>query len=152
MAQSSATTVAEYLRTLPSERRTVVSEVRRMIRRHLPAGYVERMASGMIAYEIPLSRYPDTYNGRPLCYVGLAAQRDYYALYLMGCYQDPAEAARLRDAFRERGRRLDMGKSCLRFKRLDELPLEAIGATIAGTTPERFISQYETGRQPARKR
>ena len=152
MAQSSATTVAEYLRTLPSERRTVVSEVRRMIRRHLPAGYVERMASGMIAYEIPLARYPDTYNGSPLCYVGLAAQRDYYALYLIGCYQDPAEAARLRDAFRERGRRLDMGKSCLRFKRLDELPLEAIGATIAGTTPERFISQYETGRQPARKR
>ena len=152
MVQSSATTVAEYLRTLPSERRAVVSEVRRMIRRHLPAGYVERMASGMISYEIPLARYPDTYNGRPLCYVGLAAQRDYYALYLMGCYQDPAEAARLRDAFRERGRRLDMGKSCLRFKRLDDLPLEAIGATIAGTTPERFISQYETGRQQARKR
>lgn len=64
MVQSSATTVAEYLRTLPSERRAVVSEVRRVIRRHLPAGYVERMASGMISYEIPLARYPDTYNGR----------------------------------------------------------------------------------------
>ena len=152
MAQSSAATVAEYLRTLPSERRAVVSELRRVIRRHLPPGYVERMAYGVISYEIPLARYPDTYNGRPLCYVSLAAQRDYYALYLMGCYQDPAEAARLRQAFREHGRPLDMGKSCLRFKRLDDLPLVAIGATIASTTPERFITQYETGRQRTRKR
>jgi hypothetical protein len=152
MARSNAGTVAEYLRALPAERRAVIAAVRRVIRGSLPAGYVERMEFGMIMYEIPLARYPDTYNGQPLCYAGLAAQKDYYALYLMSCYQDPKQVARLRDAFNERGRKLDMGKSCLRFKRLEDLPLEAIGAIIASTPPDRFIAQYEASRPGPKRR
>jgi hypothetical protein len=101
---------------------------------------------GMICYEVPLARYPKTYNGQPLCYAGLAAQKSHYAIYLMGVYQNPAEARRLKEAFAREGKKLDMGKSCVRFKRLEDLPLEGIGELIAGTTPEAFIARYEEAR------
>ena len=80
MASSSATTVAKYLASLPAERRKVVAAVRKMVLKHLPAGYQETMGWGMICYGIPLETYPDTYNGQPLCYTALAAQKNHYAL------------------------------------------------------------------------
>jgi hypothetical protein len=138
---------AEYLAGLPAERRAVVAKVRGLIRRHLPRGYRECVRWGMLSYEIPLSRYPETYNGQPLAYVALAAQKNHCALYLMGTYADGQQSARLAAAFKKAGKRVDMGKSCLRFRSLDDLPLAAIGETIASTSPERFIALYEAGRR-----
>jgi hypothetical protein len=146
MATSKASTVEQYLEELPPERRAVVSRVRDLVRRNLPKGYDETMAFGMIGYGIPLSRYPRTYNGQPLGYVALAAQKNYYALYLMGPYMNGEQGQALADAFKRAGKKMDMGKSCLRFKSLDDLPLDAIGRVIASTPPEDLIAHYEAAR------
>jgi hypothetical protein len=100
----------------------------------------------MLTYVVPLSRYPTTYNKQPLAYVALAAQKHHYALYLSGVYGDPAQAAALREGFAGAGKKLDMGKSCVRFKRLDDLALDAVRAAVASTPPEAFIAQYEASR------
>ena len=147
MAKSNATTVQDYLDDLPADRRAVIATVRDLILRHLPAGYRESMQGGMISYEIPLERYPNTYNRQPLSYIVLAAQKNHYALYLLGVYQNADQAAWLRDQFRQAGKRLDMGKSCLRFHRLEDLPLEVIGQVAASTSPEEHIARYEASRQ-----
>ena len=124
----------------------MVSAVRDVVLRHLPEGYRESMSFGMIGYGIPLERYPTTYNKQPLAYAGLAAQKNYYALYLLGVYQGSEQERRLREAFAAAGKKLDMGKSCIRFKKLDDLPLDAIGQAIASTPPEAHIAQYEASR------
>ena len=143
MATSNAASVEEYLAELPPERREVVSKVRDVVRRNLPKGYNETMSSGMISYGVPLSRYPNTYNRQPLGYVALAAQKNYYALYLMGPYMDAEQGKQLADAFRNAGKKMDMGKSCLRFKKLDDLPLDAVGRIIASMPPDDLIAHYE---------
>ena len=143
MATSKAATVEQYLAELPEDRREVVRAVREMVLRNLPEGYRESMAFGMIGYGIPLERYPHTYNGQPLAYVGLAAQKNYYALYLMGPYGDPRQEKALRDAFAAAGKKLDMGKSCIIFRKLDDLPLDALGRIIASTPPDAYIASYE---------
>ena len=143
MATSKAATVEEYLDELPPERREVVSKVRDLVRRNLPTGYNETMSWGMITYGLPLSRYPNTYNGQPLGYVALAAQKNYYALYLLGPYMDSERSQQLADAFKKAGKKMDMGKSCLRFKKLDDLPLEAVGRAIASMPPDELIAHYE---------
>jgi len=147
MVQSKAKTVEEYLEELPEERRAVVSAVRDLVLEHLPEGYRESMNWGMIAYEIPLERYPVTYNKQPLAYVALAAQKNYYSLYLMSCYESSEGENRLREEFRKAGKKLDMGKCCVRFKKLDDLPLEKIGEIVAATPPEGLIEQYEASRR-----
>ena len=147
MASSSAATVEEYLAELPPERREVVSAVRDVVLRNLPEGYRESMGFGMIGYGIPLERYPDTYNKQPLACAGLAAQKNHYALYLMSVYQDPRTEAAFREAFAAAGKKLDMGKSCVRFRRLDDLPLDVVARTIAATPPEELIRQYEASRR-----
>ncbi len=146
MASSKAKTVDDYLAELPEERRAVVSTVRDLVNRHLPDGYVETMSWGMISWEIPLSRYPTTYNKQPLSYVALAAQKHYYALYLTTCYANSAQDVVLRNAYADAGRKLDMGKSCLRFKALDDLLPEVIGGVIASTPVDAHIAQYEASR------
>ena len=146
MARSTAATVDEYLAELPEERRAVLARVRDVVLAHLPAGYVETMNWGMIAYEIPLERYPHTYNGQALSYAALAAQKSHFALYLNGVYASAEQAAWLRDEFARAGKRLDVGKSCLRFRRLDDLPLEVIGAAVASTPPHDFVARYEAAR------
>jgi len=140
---SKATRVADYLAELPADRRKVLAAVRSVIRRNLPKGFKESVGYGMICYSVPLSTYPDTYNGQPLCYAALAAQKHYYAVYLMSVYGDAAKTRALKDAFKKAGRRLDMGKSCVRFKTLDDLPLDVIGETIASTPLKAFIARYE---------
>jgi hypothetical protein len=147
MVSSPATTVAKYLASQPAERRKVISTVRGVIRRNLPKGYREVMNWGMISYEIPLTRYPDSYNGQPLMYVALAAQKNFYAIYLTCVYHDPKRAAWFREAFKAAGKKLDMGKSCLRFKRLDDLPLEVIGQVVASTSLEQRIAIHEASRR-----
>ena len=146
MASSSAATVSAYHDELPPERRYVITAVRDVVRRHLPAGYDETMNWGMICYEIPLARCPDTYNQQPLCYVALAAQKRHYALYLTSVGEGSEHQRALREAFEAMGRRLDMGKSCLRFKRVDDLPLDVIGTIVASTTPDACIARYEASR------
>lgn len=145
--KSSAGTVQQYLKDLPEDRRAVVEAVREMVVHNLPEGYRESVNWGMISYEIPLERYPRTYNGQPLSYLALAAQKSHYALYLNGVYQDPELEARLREGFQKAGKKLDLGKSCLRFKKLDDLPMSVIAELVASTPPEAFIARYEAARQ-----
>jgi hypothetical protein len=147
MVQSKAKTVQAYLEELPEERRAVVSAVRDVILRHLPKGYQEVVNFGMISYEIPLERYPDTYNGQPLGYLALAAQKNHYALYAMCVYANEERQAWLKEEFKKAGKRLDMGKSCLRFKKLEDLPLDVIGKIAASATPEKYIAGYEATRK-----
>jgi hypothetical protein len=147
MVQSAAQTVKGYLDELPKERRAVIAKVRDMIRRNLPAGYEEAMGYGMITYSIPLSRYPETYNGQPLMYVALAAQKNNYAVYLTGSYGDPTRAAKLKAGFKAAGKKLDAGKSCIRFKKIEDLPLEVIGEAIADIPADELIARYEKSRK-----
>lgn len=147
MVQSKAQTVKAYLAELPAERRAVVAAVRDVVRRNLPKGYQEAMRWGMISYEIPLKRYPETYNGQPLSYIGLAAQKNHFALYLMCIYSDPQREAWLRDQFKKAGKKLDIGKSCVRFKKLEDLPLDVIGQAVAAATPAQLIARYEASRK-----
>lgn len=143
MVSSPAKTVVQYLASLPPDRRRVISAVRRTILANLPAGYQEVMNWGMICYEIPLKRYPDTYNGQPLCVAGLAAQKNNYAVYLTGIFEDPKLARWLRAQFTKAGKRTDMGKSCVRFKSLDDLVLDAIGVVVAGVPLDAYLARYE---------
>jgi hypothetical protein len=144
--QSDATTVDEYLTELPQDRRATVEAVRDVIRTHLPAGFEEGMQYGMIGYYIPLADYPDTYNGQPLSIAGLASQKRYLSLYLNCVYADPDQAELFEKEWRAAGKRLDMSKSCVRFKSLDDLPLEVVAQTIARTSPSDFIAMYERSR------
>ncbi len=146
MVSSKAATIEEYLEELPPERRAVIAEVRETIQENLPPGYAETMNWGMISYEIPLEDYPDTYNGQPLYYAALAAQKNHYAVYLSGVYQDPKQEKILREGFEKIGKKPDKGKSCVRFRKLENIPLEVIGQLIASTPPEKLIALYEESR------
>ena len=150
--QSDATTVAEFLATLPEDRARALKQVRAVIRKHLPKGYVESLSGGMIAYEVPLRRYPDTYNKRPLLYAALASQKQYMVAYLMGVYASPEAAVEFERAYRATGKRYDMGKSCVRFRRLEDLPLELIGETIAATSVDDVVAAAEAARSASRAR
>lgn len=147
MAKSAAATVEQYLAELPAERREIVAAMREMILRHLPVGYQETINWGMISYEIPLAQYPTTYNGQPLGYLALAAQKNYYALYLLRVNGDAELEGRLKEAFSRAGKKLDMGKACLRFRKLTDVPWDAIGEVVASTSPAQYIAHYEATRQ-----
>jgi hypothetical protein len=144
------TTVAAYLSSLSPDRRAVIEEARNFVHRHIRKGYAEFMNWGVINWGIPLEEFADTYNGQPLCYVGLGAQKNYNSLYLMGAYQTsngqyttPFSQKLLVDAFKKAGKRLDMGKCCLHFKTLDDLELTSVGQVIAMSTPKEYITYYK---------
>jgi len=147
MVSSKATTVADYLAELPPERAAVVAHVRDLVNRSMPDGYREGIGYGMIGWVVPLEVYPDTYNGMPLGYVGLAAQKNHYSLYLNCVYTSSERTKRLKAAFEAAGKKLDMGKSCIRFKRLDQLAEEILVAEIASVTPAQFIAISEEARR-----
>lgn len=147
MVSSKETTPTTYLASLPPERRKVMAAVRAVVKKRLPKGYVETMNWGMLSYEIPLSRYPDTYNKQPLMYLALAAQKNNYALYLTRVSSDKALMDKLAAAYKTAGKKLDLGKACLRFKTLEELPLDVIGDIVASTPVERRIELSEAARQ-----
>jgi hypothetical protein len=147
MASSKATTVDAYLEELPPERRAIVASMRDLVRRNLPEGYRETMNWGMISYELPLERYPETYNKQPLAYAALAAQKNNYTLYLNCVYQSDERKKWLEREFKKAGKKLDMGKSCLHFKQLEDLPLDVVAQAIASAPPEKFIEQYEASRK-----
>lgn len=146
MVSSTAKTPEEYLLSLPEDRRAVIGAVRHLILENLPPGYVETINWGMLSYEIPLETFSDTYNDQPLSYIGLAAQKNYYALYLMSIYAVPTLYQKLLDGFKAIGKKPDIGKSCVRFKKLEDLPLEALCQLIAAVTPEKYIKVYKSTR------
>ena len=147
MVSSKAATVANYLAELPADRRAEIEKVRDTVNAALPAGYREGMGYGMIGWVVPLETYPDTYNKQPLVYAGLAAQKNSNSLYLNCVYASKERTERLQQAAAAAGKKLDMGKSCIRFKRAQDLPLDLLRDEIASTPPEDFIRIYEEGRR-----
>lgn len=145
--QSKAKTVYEYLAELPEDRRQEIEAIRAIILKNLPKGYEEGMQYGMIGYFVPHSLYPAGYHcdpKQPLPYAALASQKNYMSLYFMGLYGDTEEMAWFQKAWAETGKKLDMGKSCIRFKCVDDLPLKLIGQAIKRFPVKRYISDYET--------
>lgn len=149
--RSSATTPDSYVENLPADRRDAVATVRDVVRAHLPNGYEETMGSGMIVYTVSLSRYPDPPNKQPLWYAALAAQKSYNSLYLMSAYGSADHARRLREGFEKSGKKLDMGKSCIRFLNADDLDLDVIGELIASVPVDKWIAIFEASRRKSKK-
>lgn len=142
--RSEATTVREYLASLPEDRRDAISAVRKVIRANLPQGYEEAMNWGMITYQVPLRTYPDTYNGQPLMYAALASQKNHMAVYLTAIYLSEQSRKSFEAAYRATGKRLDAGKSCVRFRKPDDLPLALIGDTIASLSVDEFVGRVRS--------
>ena len=147
MARSGATTPDAYLAELEPARAAELARVRDAVNSALPEGFVERMAWGMISWEVPLGVSGPTYNKQPLVYAALAAQKNHNALYLNGVYASPEGGRRLATAFADAGLKLDMGKSCLRFRKAEDLPLEAIAREIASMSPPEFAALAPPPRQ-----
>jgi uncharacterized protein YdhG (YjbR/CyaY superfamily) len=146
MVSSKAATPEDYIAELPPERAALVAEVRDLVNANLPPGYREGMGYGMIGWVLPLERYPDTYNGQPLVYAGLAAQKNHTALYLNCIYASEERTERLRAAYAAAGKKLDVGKSCIRFKRREDLAEDALSEAIRAVPVEAFIAEYEASR------
>ena len=163
MASSAATTVEQYLAELPEERVELVSTVRDLVNANLPEGYQEAMQYGMIGWSVPHDRYPAGYHtdpSQPLPLAALASQKQYVSLYLMGLYvpgagddpnvADTADVRWFREAWAATGRRLNMGKSCVRFKTLDDIAVEVVGQAIARLPVDEYLERYEATR-PAKR-
>jgi len=146
MVQSKAKSVKEYMAELPADQRKSIEAVRKVILANLPKGYEEGIDFGMIVYYIPLSRYPDTYNKHPLGVAALAAQKNYLSVYLTCVYGDTKYMQWFKKAFEAAGKKLDMGKCCVRFKTADDLPLDVIGEVVAKVPVEEYIKYYEAAR------
>ena len=141
--KSSATTVAEYLESLEHERRKVITAVRDVVNRNVDPGMVETMQWGMIAWVIPMEVSGPTYNGQPLSPFALAAQKNNYSLYMMSLYAASAGADGSKwfvDAWKKTGKKLDIGKACIRFKKTDDLALELIGEAVKRVTVDKFLA------------
>lgn len=144
--QSKAKTVAEYMASLPADRREAIAAVRTTILANLDRGIEEGMSYGMIGYHVPHAVFPAGYHCdpvQPLPYAGLASQSGHMALYLMGVYFDPADAEWLADAWQKAGKKLDMGKSCIRFKKLADVPLDVVAAAIRRMPLAKYVAKYE---------
>ena len=144
---SPATSVTDYLAALPADRQAALKAVRAVIRKSLPKGLAEQMQYGMIGYVVPHKLYPAGYHCKPeepLPFAGLASQKNYMSLYLMAVYFSPTLLDWLKEQFPLKGKKLDMGKSCLRFKKLEDLPLDVIGEVIARVPVADYIRQYES--------
>ena len=148
--RSDASTVEEYLAELPPDRREVIEAVRKVILANLPPGYEEAMHWGMITYQVPLEVYPDTYNKQPLMYAALASQKNYMSLYLTAIYMSEDGRRRFEEEYRATGKRYDVGKSCVRFRKLDDLPLTLVAKSIALMGVEEFVAGVKEARSPRR--
>jgi hypothetical protein len=143
---SKAKTVKAYLAALPAERRAAIEAVRNVILENLDDAYEEGVQCGMIGYYVPHKVYPAGYHcdpKQPLPFAGLASQKNHMALYLMCIYNDSGDAQWFRREWAKTGKKLDMGKCCIRFKKLDDLPLPLIGRAIARVPAKKFIATYE---------
>lgn len=154
--KSDATSVREYLDSLPDDRREAIAALRKTVRANLDKRVVEGIQYGMIGYSIPHSVYPPGYHcdpKQPLPFLSMASQKNHMALYLFCLYTDPKEVARFEKAWKKTGKRLDMGKSCVRFRKIEDVPLEVIADTVKRMTVDAFIRSYESAygakREPA---
>jgi hypothetical protein len=144
--QSSAKNVQEYMKELPADRRAAINAVRDVILSNLPEGYEERISYGMIGYVVPHSIYPKGYRCNPklpLPFVNLASQKNHMALHLMCCYGDPKLKASFEKAWKDAGKKFDMGGGCVRFKKLEDVPLEVIGQLVARLPVDVYIRRIE---------
>ena len=145
--QSKAETVKEYLESVPEERQKQFKKLRSIIKKNLPKGFKETMSYGMIGYVVPHKLYPDGYHCKPelpLPFVNLASQKNFVAIYHSGIYADPKLMKWFTTEFpKHSDRKLDMGKSCIRFKKIDEIPMELIGELMTKMTVEDWIEIYE---------
>jgi uncharacterized protein YdhG (YjbR/CyaY superfamily) len=139
--ESTATTITEYLAGIQEDRRGAIDKVRETILENLPEGYEEVLNWGMITYQVPLEVYPETYNKKPLMYAALANQKNHMAVYLTGIYMDEELNQDFEKKYRKTGKRYDVGKSCVRFRKLDDLPLELIGESIGAIGMDEFIKR-----------
>lgn len=154
---SEAKTVNDYLAGLPPERQAAIGKVREVILAHLPVGYEERMQYGMISYVVPHSLYPAGYHCDPkqaLTMASLASQKNHMALYLMCAYGHRETREWFETAYRASGKKLDMGKACVRFRKLEDLPLEVIGQAIARVPVQKYVQSVEAvlGQRAAKRK
>ena len=142
MVSSAAKTVAQYLDELSEADREVVSTLRDLFLKHLPKGLEEVMNWGMLTYQVPFSRVPKTYNNQPLAFAAIARQKNYFSIYLMSVYADEELRQKFESEYRDSGKRMDLGKSCIRFKSLNDLPIELIRKYLSVVSLEDYIAQY----------
>jgi uncharacterized protein YdhG (YjbR/CyaY superfamily) len=145
--QSKATTVEAYLAGLPEDRRKAITELRKVIKKNLPKGFKEGMGYGMMGYSVPHSLYPAGYHcnpADPLPFMGMASQKNFIAVYHMGVYADPKLLKWFTEAHTKISpKRLDMGKSCIRYKKMEDIPFDLIGELASKMTPDDWIGMYE---------
>ena len=146
--QYDVNTVEEYIGALPEDRKPIVEKLRNLILTNLPEGFAEQLSYGMIGYVVPLSIYPKGYHtkkGEPLPFISLASQKNYIALYHMGLYGKPKLEEWFVKEYADRvPTKLDMGKSCIRFKNPDHIPYDLIAELCQKMTVDEYISAYET--------
>ena len=144
---SKAETVKQYLDELPEDRREAIQAVREVILKNLPEGYEEGMQYGMIGYYVPHSLYPKGYHcdpKQPLPFASLASQKNHMAVYLFCIYSSDEDREWFIEEYKKTGMRMDLGKSCVRFKKLENLPLPLIGKAVKKMTVKKFIAAYES--------
>ena len=147
MAPSNQQSVNKYIDALSADRQSDINAVRNVILENLPDGYEETVRHGMICYVIPLATYPITYNKLPLMFAGLASQKNYMTVHLMNIYGNPADEEWFVERYKATGKKLNMGKSCVRFKTLEDLPIDLIGEAVARTPVTSYIQLYEDSRK-----
>lgn len=150
--QIAAASVEDYLSRVSDAHRPALARVRDLFTKHVPAGFEEGILYGMIGWYVPPERYGHTYNGQPVGLAALASQKNYMALYLTGVYDDPAVTKWFTDSFAAAGKKLDMGKSCLRFRRLDDLPLDVIAAVAGRLSVDDLIATHERNHGGSKKK
>jgi len=144
-----ASTVAEYLSALPADRRAAIDGVRKIINENLPDGYEEGMQFGMIGWYVPLSLYPAGYGENPkvpLSFVALASQKSGMVLHFLSFYGHPTLSSWFTSEYKKSGKKLDMGKGCVRFKSLEDLALDVVSRTVARVPVEEHIANYRAAR------
>jgi len=141
-----ALTVNQWLASVPTERKDAINAVRDAVNEHLPPGYEETVDWGMLAWVVPLATLPNTHNGHPLTLAALGAHTKLMTLYLMTVYSDPKVRREFQIAYKKTGKKLDMGGCCVHFKKLDDLPLDVVGDTIARVGVDQYVERYQTSR------
>jgi hypothetical protein len=147
MTSKTPAAVAALLAALPADRRREMERVRNAVRKHMPAGYEEVVVKGNLIWQVPREVYPDTYNGQPLWYAALASRKAYLTLHLMNCYASPPLVEKVEAGFRAAGKKLNMGKACIRFKAASDLPLDVIGEVVASTPLDRWVEIAKAARR-----
>lgn len=147
MVSSKAQTVKQYLAELPDDRRKDITKLVNLVRKHLPKGYEEVMARGMVGYQVPMSVSGPTYNNQPIGPVAIAAQKHHISLYLLSIYASRELTTEFKKRWLASGKKLDMGKSCIRFKAIEQADLETIAWAVGLLNPVEFSEMYQNARR-----